>query len=411
MNLRSAFTLIELLVVIAVIAILSVVIVLVLNPAELLRQSRDATRVSDMASLNTAIGLFSADQSNGTLGSANTIYVSIPDPIATSTLGDQCQGLGLPVPPSSYNYFCAASSTFRKVDGTGWIPINFNQASFRSPLASLPIDPINASSSRNYYTYETNGSQYEVTSPMESNKYKLAGANDIVSTDGGTLASVYEKGTKLGLEPLDYGDGSLVGYWTFDEGTGTVAYDSSGSNATGTLTNGPTWVAGKVGSGALSFNGSNNYVNAGNPATLNITSNITIAAWVNETDCAHHEIIDKWGSGGYLFNMFSGCVPSLYATGGTFSKANTWITATSSIVTGTWYQVAVTYDGSNVAFYINGVPAGSTAATGAWNTSNATLGIGQNRAANWFSGLIDDVRIYNRTLSASEISAMYNGGK
>lgn len=98
---QSVFTLIELLIVIAVIAILSVVVILVLNPAELLRQSRDSNRIADMASLNSALGIYSSDQSTGSLGTINTIYVSIPDPTATSTTGDQCQGLGLPMLPAN----------------------------------------------------------------------------------------------------------------------------------------------------------------------------------------------------------------------------------------------------------------------------------------------------------------------
>src|ERR1039458_7608646 len=99
---RKGFTLIELLVVIAIIAILAVVVVLTLNPAELLRQSRDANRVSDLATLNAAINIYNTDQSGAStysLGAASTSNPSIYDPAATSTAGDQCQGLGMPVLP------------------------------------------------------------------------------------------------------------------------------------------------------------------------------------------------------------------------------------------------------------------------------------------------------------------------
>src|ERR1019366_7545698 len=162
---RRGFTLIELLVVIAILAVLAVVVVLTLNPAGLLQESRDSNRVSDMATLNTGINLFLADGATA-IGSANTVYVSIPDPSATSTAGDQCQGLGLLTLPSGYTYQCAASSAYRNVNGTGWIPVNFSSLSSGSPLGNLPVDPSNSSSSRLYYTYETNGSQYEVTSVM-----------------------------------------------------------------------------------------------------------------------------------------------------------------------------------------------------------------------------------------------------
>jgi prepilin-type N-terminal cleavage/methylation domain-containing protein len=88
---RKGFTLIELLVVIVIIAILAIVVVLTLNPAALLQQSRDSNRVSDMATINSAINLYNTDQSGASsysLGSSNTVYVSIPDPTATSSSGD-----------------------------------------------------------------------------------------------------------------------------------------------------------------------------------------------------------------------------------------------------------------------------------------------------------------------------------
>jgi hypothetical protein len=157
--------------------------------------------------------------------------------------------------------------------------VNLAANTFGSSLAQLPIDPTNVTSSRLWYTYTTDGSgRYEMTTAFESAKYKLGGSNDQVSGDGGTLATVYEKGSKLGLEPLDYGDSSLVGLWTFDEGTGSVAYDYSGNNATGTLTNAPTWTSGKIGSGALSFNGTTGYVGATIPSIT--SSAYTVTGWV-----------------------------------------------------------------------------------------------------------------------------------
>ena len=74
---RNGFTLIELLIVIAILAILAVVVVLVLNPAELLRQSRDANRLSDLATMNSALGIFSVDTTGGVgFGNSSTTYIS-----------------------------------------------------------------------------------------------------------------------------------------------------------------------------------------------------------------------------------------------------------------------------------------------------------------------------------------------
>ncbi len=164
---RSGFTLIELLVVIAIIAILAVVVILTLNPAELLRQSRDSNRLSDMSTLQTALGAYVAD-TGGSLGSSGVTYISIPDPAATSTAGTDCSGLGF---QAGGAFHCAASSTLRKTDGTGWIPVNFQAVSFGSPLGQLPIDPVNTASSNLYYAYETNGATWKAWAIPESQKY------------------------------------------------------------------------------------------------------------------------------------------------------------------------------------------------------------------------------------------------
>jgi prepilin-type N-terminal cleavage/methylation domain-containing protein len=202
---RKGFTLIELLVVIAIIAILAVVVVLTLNPAELLRQSRDSNRVSDMATLTNALNLYNTDQGGSqsySLGSASTAYISIPDPTATSTAGDQCQGLGMPSVPSG-TYHCAPGSFYRNVDGTGWIPVNFSAITSGSPLGSLPVDPTNQTSSNLFYTYQTNGTQFETTAVMESQKYQ-----SLATTDGGPYTNLYVKGSNLSLALTDYDVGS-----------------------------------------------------------------------------------------------------------------------------------------------------------------------------------------------------------
>ena len=202
-SILRGFTLIELLVVIAIIAILAVVVVLTLNPAELLKQSRDSNRASDMDTLTNALGLYQTDFSASSLGSASTTYISIPDPSATTTAGDQCQGLGLAT-SSLFTWHCAASSTYRNVDGTGWIPVNFSGMSTKSPLGSLPVDPTNTTSSGYFYTYQMQGTKYELTTNLESQKYQ-----SIETNDGGSYADLFEKGASLALAPQDYANPSL----------------------------------------------------------------------------------------------------------------------------------------------------------------------------------------------------------
>jgi prepilin-type N-terminal cleavage/methylation domain-containing protein len=185
---RGAFTLIELLVVIAIIAVLATVVVLVLNPIELLRQSRDSNRMSDLATINTALAAYDADQSSGFMGTSTVVYVSIPD--STST----CANLGLPTLPSGYTYGCSTPDNYRKTDGTGWVPVNLSSVSFGAPLPTLPIDPINTTSTNQYYTYITGGSWKLTAISLESQKYATNASND-----GGSSQSSYEIGSDLAL--------------------------------------------------------------------------------------------------------------------------------------------------------------------------------------------------------------------
>ena len=416
---RSAFTLIELLVVIAIIAVLAVVVILTLNPAELFRQSRDSSRLSDTATMTEVLSIFSEDVANGSLGTPSTLYVSIPDPSATSTAGDQCQGLTLPTLPSTWTYHCASPTNYKNVDGTGWIPANLTSISSRAPIGNLPVDPTNNNnaSSGLYYTYVTDSKTFEVTAPMESKKYGVGGSNDVISTDGGPLASVYEKGNKLGLEPMDYGDSSLVGLWTFDEGAGSTAYDYSGNNATGSWsgtqagTNGY-YSAGNIGPYAGTFNGSNNYVNTAAGSLPLGNSPRSVFAWIYPTtgtpggpiECYGQPTTAEWSRLAIDFGH-------LY-----FSGDGDDFQTSLNPTTRTWQFVGYTYNGgTSVTIYYDGQSQTHTLGQ-ALNTilpgsDAADIGKASDGNDGYFQGLIDDVRVYNRALSAAEVQALYNGQK
>jgi len=194
---KKGFTLIELLVVIAIIAILSVVVILTLNPAELLRQSRDSNRVSDMSVLKSAVGYFlaTANDLSGTPIGTSTCYESAPVGSATSTCITWFKS-------QAVNATTTASST--AVDGTGWVPIKMSNLTGGSPLGALPQDPLTSANTNDkihIYTYIASSSQltFKIDTHMESLKYSQGGNNDVVSTDGGNDPASYEQGTNLGL--------------------------------------------------------------------------------------------------------------------------------------------------------------------------------------------------------------------
>jgi hypothetical protein len=409
--------------VIAILAVLAVVVVVTLNPTGLLQESRDTNRLSDIATLNSAISLFAADvQTTNALGTVNTVYVSIPDAVATTTAGDQCQGLGLPTLPSAYVYQCAASSTYRLTNGTGWIPASFSQASFGAPLAKLPTDPMNSTSSGLYYTYVTNGTQYEVNAILESQKYKSQFAQNPQITD---YPEVVGQGSNLTLNPLWNASG-LVGWWPLTEGTGTTAYDQSGNgnagNWSGTMTgtNGY-YSGGKVGAWAGAFDGSTDYVTL--PSSTLHETVFTVAAWVDPTNLRNSNdlILGDYNSGATRANYVLSIDRSGSGNGSTpyiffYSNSGIGTTAEDSIAVSnkTWVYLAGTFDGSALKLYRNGLLATSTASSNVPSNQGGSMDIGKSGDYTgnlMFQGFIGDVRIYNRALSAAEVQALYNAEK
>lgn len=200
----KGFTLIELLVVIGIVAILSAVVILTLNPAELLKQSRDSNRISDMATLKSALSLFLADVSTSSpaIGVPATCYVTNGQTAAnvasTSASGSGCGGLFTTTTVAPY-LVTSTATNLRAVNGAGWIPVNFNAISSGAPVGNLPIDPSNTTLL--YYAYTANALlQFEIdVAAMESTKFKYQGSGDVVNTDGGDKQYSYEVGTAPGL--------------------------------------------------------------------------------------------------------------------------------------------------------------------------------------------------------------------
>ncbi len=398
----GGFTLIELLVVIAILGVLAVAVVLVLNPAALLQQARDSTRLSDLASLNTALSIFQADQYDQNLGTASTTYISVPDTSPT------CADLGLPSLPSGWSYHCVPATSSTLVNGQGWIPVNFNLISSGSPLSRLPVDPINTTSTGLYYTY-TPGGSYELTALPESQKYR----SQYDSTPSlQAFPGVIAQGSDLSLSPL-YNASGLVGWWPLDGN----ANDMSGNGNNGTLINNPTYVAGKIGQ-ALSFNGSSNYVTI--PKIPAIAQQFTISIWANRMGNGSHASgsclfsIDgtSWSTtGGFLFyDNDSGIVSARIRNQS--ANVETGANVIINAVNGTWEHYVAVWNYPTLTTYLNGALANSMTwnYNVGWNTYNTQ--IGDWNSGNWFAQyFIDDVRIYNRALSAAEVQALYNAGE
>lgn len=209
----AGFTLLELLIVVSIIAILSVALVLVLDPAETLKKSRDAQRMSDMSTMKTAIALYVTSTTTPYLGgvSANTTckatptgaYVSGDDVFyslaGANTITDATIDGGTTSVPDPMNVATPALT-----DGTGWIPVSFDSLTGGSPISNLPVDPVNtisdlanvASSDLVYrYACSVTPLAFEINAQLESTAY--TSADNKKTADGGNNSNFYEIGTNL----------------------------------------------------------------------------------------------------------------------------------------------------------------------------------------------------------------------
>lgn len=163
------FTLVELLIVIAIIAVSAAIVVLVVNPIELTRRSRDAARLSDLANLQQAITVAVGEATE----SGTDILCSQGFDAATS----RCRGT-------------STDTGARDSDGTGWVDVNFSNLGVSIPV--LPADPQNTTAS--HYTYCSDGDAWEINANLESEQQ-----DDKETTDGGGDDALYEVGSDLTL--------------------------------------------------------------------------------------------------------------------------------------------------------------------------------------------------------------------
>ncbi len=212
--------------------------------------------------------------------------------------------------------------------------------------------------------------------------------------------------------------GGLVGLWHFSQNStasGGVK-DSSPYGNNGTATGGPIFTNEGRFQTAWIFDGVDDYVNAGNSASLNITGAITIAAWVKLVGLpggnTQHMIAEKGGWGTGTYSLHSATNASSPARIGMFDLSPSYADGTTIITDGTWHHVVVVWDGSYYKVYVDGkldIAPVSTTGTRTTNAGNLTIGAREG-GSHYTNGTIDEVAVYNRSLSEGEIRDIYLGG-
>ena len=205
--------------------------------------------------------------------------------------------------------------------------------------------------------------------------------------------------TKLKGDKAD----DYVLYLPFNEGAGKTAYDLSGNGNEGALVGGVNWIDSSRGQ-VLEFDGVDGYVKI--PPLNRPFSALTISAWVKlyalTTD---HTMIFQTGPTNYYYLDFVNKLLTFRA----INLTSDLTSGNTTVTTGVWHHVAVTYDGSNVRLYLDGVQDGIEASTGTiLETTGQEYRIGVFRDGTLqLNGIIDDVRVSNHAISAEEIRQLY----
>ena len=226
-----------------------------------------------------------------------------------------------------------------------------------------------------------------------------------VTAVGGGISRTTSFGLTVNAPPAA-GSGPIA-HWRLDENTGTTATDAAGGDNNGTLTNGPLWTAGRIGS-ALSFDGINDSVSVPDSPALDLTGALTLSAWVNPAiaTTSYKSIMIK----NYTYFMYAsapGCGNGGILAGLSGTPARV-VCDTTPLAVNTWTHLAVTYDGAAVRLYRNGVLKSSAAVTGGPTVTAGTLQLGASQYGEHFKGKLDEARVYNRALSAAEVLALVN---
>jgi len=296
--------------------------------------------------------------------------------------------------------------TFTKVSGPAWLSVSTTGA-----LSGTP--PFGSSGLNTFIVRATDASAASVEATLN---ITVAPADLSADGDGDGFTTGLE--LALGTDPESAASqppaiySGLRAWWRFNETSGTVADDTTGRNQDGTLAGGVLWASGITGN-ALSLDGADDGVFVGNTAALTGTTDFTLSAWVKINAGAPAGTIIQQrepGASGYLgeymLNVNAGGTVNffVYNSGYQFN-----LNTTASVADGQWHLVSATRSGTAGTIHIDGVQAASGSGTVQPLVSLA-VSIGYDHRDNnkRFTGLLDDVRVYSRALSAAELDSIHD---
>ncbi len=267
--------------------------------------------------------------------------------------------------------------------------------STKTYLAIIPNNPSprddNNCPDNNYsYNYSTETNKYALGFCLGNNVNDLKAGVNLATVDSGL------------------GNSGLIGWWKFDEGEGTTVYDSFGNHGTWSGL-GTHYATGKVGAYAGQFNGSNDYLLVNNlPTNLSSGAYNTVAFWMKWSGV--NGMVFKWNSQSYDLWLQAGCF------GFNTYESNVLGVSSSGLANNWVFVTAIFYNGvpsaSSVELYVNAVKQNLGNCLNYTTQSRiVSNGFYISQPGYYYSGLVDDIRVYNRALSVLEIKTLYDSTK
>lgn len=216
-------------------------------------------------------------------------------------------------------------------------------------------------------------------------------------------------GTTRIITPTNRG---LVAYWSFDEGSGPIVRDYSGNNHNGTMINSPTRITGIMGK-AMSFDGVNDYVVINHSSLLELPLPFSISIWVRFTTTSNLVVgPEKNGNSGYSVQCGVGSPSGRISL--TCGSSNRGVVSTIAINDGKWHHVVFLSILNAGKVYVDNIDQTTVQLAGNITTpsygASTVVYLGGRATVGPFAGSLDQVRMYNRTLSLGEISILYQSG-
>ena len=195
-----------------------------------------------------------------------------------------------------------------------------------------------------------------------------------------------------------------VAYWPFNEGSGTITADTTGNGNTGTLSGGVSWTIDSTGGSALHFNGIDGYVPTNHAPSVDLTDQVKLEAWIKRESNADGTIISK--NGPYYLGIINNKINGRVYAG----NPPSWeiVSSTTDLQLNQWYHLIMTYDGSYIKVYVNGIEEGSAPKTGLMPVVSqiVTIGWGEPGVNFFFNGIIDGTKINNQAIVPLQESLM-----